>query len=65
LETSPSLKAELSGDIAKQTPRAIKLAIQDLQAYGDIDVNRLSRLRGVTYTEEQILGNWFPEEPRT
>jgi Domain of unknown function DUF29 len=63
LETSPSLKAELSGDIAKQTPRAIKLAIQDLQGYEEIDTARLHHLRAASYTEEQVLGDWFPAEP--
>jgi Domain of unknown function DUF29 len=63
LETSPSLKAELSRDIAAQTPRAIKLAIQDLQGNKEIDAARLPRLRTAIYSEEQILGDWFPEGP--
>ncbi len=63
LETSPSLKAELSCDIAAQTLRAIKLAIQDLQAYEEIDATRLPSVRAAIYTEDQVLGDWFPEEP--
>jgi hypothetical protein len=63
LETSPSLKAEVSGDIAKQTPRAIKLAIQDLQGYEEIDPTRLHDLRAATYSEEQVVGDWFPGKP--
>jgi hypothetical protein len=61
LETSPSLEAELSHDIATQTPRAIKLAIQDLQRYEEIDAIRLPGLRAAAYTEEQVLGDWLPE----
>jgi len=63
LETSPSLEAELSADIAKQTPRAIKLALQDVQGYEEIDATRLHHLRAATYTEERVLGDWFPVEP--
>jgi hypothetical protein len=63
LETSPSLKVELSDNIAKQTPRAIKLAIRDLQSHEEIDVARLPHLMGAIYTEEQVLGDWFPEDP--
>jgi hypothetical protein len=63
LETSPSLEAEISGDIAQQTPRAIRLAIQDLQGYEEIDTTRLANLRVASYTEEQVLGDWFPGEP--
>jgi hypothetical protein len=63
LETSPSLEAEISGDIAQQTPRAIRLAIQDLQGYEEIDTTRLANLRAASYTEEQVLGDWFPGEP--
>jgi hypothetical protein len=65
LETSPSLKAELSGDIAKQTPRAIKLAIQDLQSYEEIDPTWLHDLRAATYSEEQVVGDWLPGESST
>ena len=46
-----------------QTPRAIKLAIRDLQGYEEIDPARLPRLTAAIYSEEQILGDWFPEEP--
>jgi hypothetical protein len=62
LETSPSLRSELSREIAKQTQRAIKLTVQDLSGYGEIDEATADRLRQTTYTEEQVLGDWFPEE---
>ena len=62
LETSPSLETELGREIANQTPRAIKLAIQEIQGYGEIDAARLSRLGAAIYSEEQILGDWFPGE---
>ena len=63
LEISPSLKTELDRDIAAQTKRAIELAIRDLRGHDEIQDADLSRLRGASYTAEQILGDWFPEEP--
>jgi hypothetical protein len=64
LETSPSLKADLSRDIAGQTERAIDLAIHDLRSFGEIDNVKADALRQTHYTEEQVLGDWFPEERR-
>jgi hypothetical protein len=63
LELSPSLSAEIDRDVAAQTARAIKLAIQDLRGQGEIDDAQLQRLRAATYRAEQVLGDWFPPEP--
>ena len=63
LKISPSLKTELDRDIAAQTKRAIELAIRDLRGHDEIQDADLSRLRGASYTAEQIFGDWFPEEP--
>jgi Domain of unknown function DUF29 len=63
LEISPSLKTELDRDIAAQTKRAIELAIRDLRGHDEIQDADLPRLGGASYTAEQILGDWFPEEP--
>ena len=63
LEISPSLKTELDRDIAAQTKRAIELAIRDLRGHDEIQDADLPRLRGASYTAEQILGDWLPEEP--
>jgi hypothetical protein len=63
LELSPSLSAEIDRDVAAQTARAIKLAIQDLRGHGEIDDAQLQRLRAATYSAEQVLGDWFPPEP--
>jgi hypothetical protein len=63
LELSPSLSAEIDRDVAAQTARAIKLAIQDLRGHGEIDDAQLQLLRAATYSAEQVLGEWFPPEP--
>jgi hypothetical protein len=63
LETSPSLRTGLAGDIETESRRAIKLTIQDLRAYGEIGETE-SAIRNTHYTEEQVLGDWLPEEPK-
>jgi hypothetical protein len=64
LETSPSLAVELDRDIAAQARRAIERAIGDLQRHGEAGGLDLSRIRSTAYGREQILGDWFPPEPR-
>jgi hypothetical protein len=64
LETSPSLRTGLAADIETETRRAIKLAIQDLRGYGEIGEADANAMRLARYSEEQVLGDWFPEEPR-
>jgi Domain of unknown function DUF29 len=63
LEASPSLKTELAGDIERQTKRAIDLALRDLRRHEKIDPATAALLRAASYTEEQVLGDWFPGEP--
>jgi len=64
LEDSPSLKREIPRVIEKETAGAVQLAILDLEEHGKIDQMELPAIRNRSYTEEQILGDWFPEEPR-
>jgi hypothetical protein len=62
LEDSPSLRRSAEGLIKKQFGAAAKLAADDLRQYGEpVDAIRV-RLDGAEYTEEQVLGDWFPEE---
>jgi uncharacterized protein DUF29 len=63
LEDSPSLRREVPRLIEKETPRAIQLAILDLEEHGEFDQMELPTIRGGSYTEGQVLGDWFPEEP--
>ena len=64
LETSPSLARELERSLVPQTKRAIELAIGDLQRHGEADGLDLTRIRSLSYPKEQVLGDWFPSEPR-
>ena len=63
LKGNPSLKAELAQFVEEETGTGIELAIADLEEHGEIDEVEANVLRRARYTEEQVLGDWFPEEP--
>ena len=62
LEDSPSLRRDVARLISAETDRSIKIAIADLEEHGKLDPATLARIRATTYSEEQILGDWFPPE---
>jgi hypothetical protein len=45
-------------------PRAMKLAAGDLGDYEELDPAISARVGAAAYTPEQILGDWFPPEPK-
>ena len=58
LDESPSLRREVGAVIARQAPRARALLRANLDDYAEtprLDIDTLN------YTEEQVLGDWFPE----
>jgi hypothetical protein len=63
LKGNPSLKPELGQLIEDETGTGIELAIADLEEHAEIDEVEANVLRRAHFTEEQVLGNWFPEEP--
>ena len=60
---SPSLKREVPRFIREETRPAVELAIRDLEEHDELHHLQLPSLRKASYTEEQVLGDWFPEEP--
>jgi len=56
LEDSPSLKREVARMIAVEAPRAARLAARALFRQGE----EIGDLAVPNYTEEQVLGGWFP-----
>jgi Domain of unknown function DUF29 len=58
LQDSPSLRGELGAMIEKLKPRMARLATASLFGYGET----VKKLPVADYTEEQILGDWFPGE---
>jgi uncharacterized protein DUF29 len=63
LKGNPSLKAELAQFVEDETSTGIELAIADLEEHVEIDEVEANVLRRARYTEEQVLGDWFPDEP--
>jgi hypothetical protein len=63
LEDSPSLRRETQELIKKQIRAAARLAADDLVQHGDQIEAIGARLEGEAYTEEQVLGDWFPDGP--
>jgi hypothetical protein len=63
LEDSPSLKREVPRLIEKESTGAVQLAILDLEEHREIDQMELPAIKNTSYTEEQVLGDWFPQEP--
>ncbi|MGH7091930.1 MAG: DUF29 domain-containing protein [Stellaceae bacterium] len=64
VESSPSLKPELTEIVEQEICRGIEYAIADLEEYEEIDEVGAAALRRSTYTADQVLGDWFPPEPQ-
>ncbi len=60
LEDSPSLKSETAGMVAVETTRAIRYATQTLRRHGEATPDAIGKITASKYTEEQVLGDWFP-----
>jgi len=63
IEDSPSLKSEVAACIVRETKRGARKAIKALEEYGEVKPDLVSTIHAMTYTEAQILGDWFPPEP--
>ena len=64
LEDSPSLRREIPRLIEKEAAGAVQFAILDLEEHSEIDQMELPTIKNTTYTDEQVLGDWFPAEQR-
>jgi len=56
-------ESEAKAMISKQIRAAAELAADDLGQHGEPFEAIRARLEGEEYTEEQVLGDWFPGEP--
>ena len=64
LEDSPSLRREIGDLIAKEMKRGFEYAADDLREFDELTRLQLPSLRKATYTQDQILSDWFPPEPK-
>ena len=49
--------------IVDEAPRVARRVAFDLHSYGETTPALLAKLTGASYTEDQILGDWFPVTP--
>ena len=59
LQDSPSLKYQLASMIEHLKPRVTRLATASLFGYGET----VKALLPPSYTEGQVIGDWFPDDP--
>jgi hypothetical protein len=59
LKDDPSLRRELDAIVRNELETGRRLAEIALDAYGETPVTALDHL---TYSSEQVLGDWFPDE---
>ena len=60
LQQSPSLRGEIGRMISAETPRAARLAVRSFLRHGEPASAAAVRVKGVGYTDDQVLGDWFP-----
>ncbi len=60
LDDNPSLRPAVDGLIARELPRARRLAVTSFEEYRETPIVDPQRL---VYTQEQVVGDWFPNEP--
>lgn len=63
LADSPSLKPQLEQIVAAETANAIRRAISDLDARGEINKSAQPELQQTRYDVEQVLADWWPPGP--
>jgi hypothetical protein len=61
LRESPSIRPLIGDMIGQEQPASRRVAAVELSRYREEP--RMS-LDALTYTEDQVIGDWFPDEPR-
>lgn len=62
LDDNRSLKSELPALVPTEMGRAARYAIRALRRHGEAAPEVVAKLGAASYTEEQVLGDWFPGE---
>ena len=60
LSGNPSLRRDVADAIEAGARRARKAVVRSFQRYGETEPAVLAKVKGSAYTEERILGDWFP-----
>jgi Domain of unknown function DUF29 len=60
LDDAPSLKGDAPSLVPAEIARAARYALQALRRHGEATPAVVTKLETSNYTEEQVLGDWFP-----
>jgi Domain of unknown function DUF29 len=63
LRQSPTLQGEVPGMIIEETQRAVRRVSRTFLRYGEATSEVIGKLTASTYTEDQVLRDWLPEDP--
>jgi hypothetical protein len=63
LEDNPSLSQEVAALADMMFSRFARFPIDDLIRRGELDKKRRQEILGSPYNAEQVLGDWYPDEP--
>lgn len=65
LDESPSLRPQVAAVIEQTGPKVARITADELQGRGQIDRTAFTAVESTQLTEDQVLGDWFPEPPAT
>jgi hypothetical protein len=60
LEDSPSLKGDVARVVSEEMQRAVRYATRALLRHREATPEAIAQLAAARFTEEQVLGDWFP-----
>jgi hypothetical protein len=60
LEDSPSLKGDVARVVSEEMQRAVRYATRALLRHREATPEAIAQLAAAHFTEEQVLGDWFP-----
>jgi hypothetical protein len=61
LADEPGLRPRLPTIIEEERPRAARFAVKGLLGFSEDAAGVRARLQGGLYTDEQIIGDWYPD----
>ncbi|HKG84544.1 MAG TPA: DUF29 domain-containing protein [Beijerinckiaceae bacterium] len=61
LKESPSLQHDVPELLDEASANFAEFALRDLIGRGELDESRQEEILGRPYTEDQVLGGWFPD----
>jgi hypothetical protein len=63
LAAEPAMRTRLPGIVEEARARGTANAVRALRAYDEVPAAIAVKLHGGAFTDDQILGDWFPDAP--